>query len=287
MTDPLLRKKSSWKHSSNRSNRWSDDDTVRTHRQDEFDVSLLSGIFDEKEEETEDKIGNIRSYISNGKSSNATASQHSKLVSLKSDLEESDMKFMPHHLTSRTVRMSKCLRPSQRREKLIRLATEVTTLEIAPQKHIHPIRYGAAVLFNDGTVILASQKVALEYGCSLDAVGQLASAIDRKANIILKDGHSCRPMMLVQCDQFGIAHPPFAQGRAYLSERGYGDCKILVHQLKKGINQIEGEISNGQIINSDETARGCDIGLRLIEVDARDLAPAPPDIFGQSITKNH
>ena len=39
MTDPLLRKKSSWKHSSNRSNRWSDDDTVRTHRHDEFDVS--------------------------------------------------------------------------------------------------------------------------------------------------------------------------------------------------------------------------------------------------------
>ena len=194
---------------------------------------------------------------------------------------------MPHHLTSRTVRMSKCLRPSQRREKLIRLATEVTTLEIAPQKHIHPIRYGAAVLFNDGTVILASQKVALEYGCSLDAVGQLASAIDRKANIILMDGHSCRPMMLVQCDQFGIAHPPFAQGRAYLSERGYGDCKILVHQLKKGVNQIEEEISNGQMINNDKTARGCDIGLCLIEVDARDPAPAPPDIFGQLITKNH
>jgi hypothetical protein len=180
--------------------------------------------------------------------------------------------------------MSERLRPSQRREKLMRLATEVS---IVHQKYIHPIRYGAAVLFNDGTVMLASQKAALEYGCSLDAVGQLASAIDKKANIIHKDGRSCRPMMLVQCDQFGIAHPPFAQGRAYLSERGYGDCKILVHQLKKGYNRLEGEISHRQIINNDENARECDIDLRLIEVDARDLAPAPPDMFGQLITKNH
>lgn len=224
---------------------------------------------------------------SNGKSSNAAASQHSKLLSLKSDEEELDLKFMPYHLTSRTIRMSERLRPSQRRERLMRLATEATTLEIVHQKHIHPIRYGAAVLFNDGTVVLASQKVALEYGCSLDAVGQLASAIDRKANIILQDGRACRPMMLVQCDQFGIAHPPFAQGRAYLSERGYGDCKILVHRLTNGNNRLKGKISNGQIISNDANARGCDIDLRLIEVDARDLAPAPPDIFGQRITKNH
>jgi hypothetical protein len=262
---------------------------VRTHRQDEFDVSLLSGIFDEQEEvEDEDEIGNIHSHISsNGKSSNATASEHRKQLSLKSDEEELVSNFMPYHLSSRTIRMSERLRPSQRREKLMRLATEVTTLEIVPQKYIHPIRYGAAVLFNDGTVMLASQKVALEYGCSLDAVGQLASAIDRKANITLQGGHSCSPMMLVQCDQFGIAHPPFAQGRAYLSERGYGDCKILVHQLKKGNNQLEGEISHRQIINNDENARECDIDLRLIEVNARDLAPAPPDMFGQLITKNH
>jgi hypothetical protein len=61
------------------------------------------------------------------------------------------------------LKISARLKPSQRREKLMRLATEATALEI-PQRHIHPIRYGAAVLFSDGTVALASQKVALEYG---------------------------------------------------------------------------------------------------------------------------
>jgi len=45
-------------------------------------------------------------------------------------------------------------------------------------KHVHPIRYGAAVLFSDGTVAIASQKVALEFGCTLDAVGQVSSVFN-------------------------------------------------------------------------------------------------------------
>ena len=66
-------------------------------------------------------------------------------------------------LKAKNLRISNCLKPSQRREKLIRLATEATALEI-PHSRIHPIRYGAAVLFTDNSVALASQKVALEYG---------------------------------------------------------------------------------------------------------------------------
>jgi hypothetical protein len=40
--------------------------------------------------------------------------------------------------------------------------------------------YRVAVLFNDGIVATATQKAALEYGCTLDAVGQLASIIDSR-----------------------------------------------------------------------------------------------------------
>jgi hypothetical protein len=80
----------------------------------------------------------------------------------------------------------------------MRLATEVTALE-SHLRHVHPVCYGAAVLFSDGTVAFASQKVVLEYGCTLDAVGQLANAIDRKAIHIKDHSEPCRPVMLVQC----------------------------------------------------------------------------------------
>ncbi|KAL9179665.1 hypothetical protein ACHAXT_008955 [Thalassiosira profunda] len=183
------------------------------------------------------------------------------------------------HLTAPTLRISSRLKPSQRREKLIRLATEVTAME-SHQKHAHPIQYGAAVLFSDGTVAIASQKLALEYGCTLDAVGQLASAILSKGLQIEEDGPPCRPVLLVQCDQFGIAHAPFAQGRAFLTERGYGSCKVLVHQKRKA--------PNGKDAAGDGAGESGDaINLRLLEVEANDLAPAPPDIFGSLITKNH
>ena len=45
---------------------------------------------------------------------------------------------------------------------------------------LHPLRYGAAVLFSDGSTSTAYQKKALEYGCSLDAVTQLAQVIEDK-----------------------------------------------------------------------------------------------------------
>ncbi|KAH8070718.1 hypothetical protein JL720_11723 [Aureococcus anophagefferens] len=47
---------------------------------------------------------------------------------------------------------------------------------------LHPVRYGAAVVFCDGSVATARQFKALEYGCTLDPVGQLATAVaDRDA----------------------------------------------------------------------------------------------------------
>jgi hypothetical protein len=90
---------------------------------------------------------------------------------------DTDGRSALHHLTARSIRMPEHLKPSQRRDKLMRLATEVTALE-SHMKHVHPIRYGAAVLFSDGTVAIASQKVALEFGCTLDAVGQVSSVFN-------------------------------------------------------------------------------------------------------------
>ena len=84
----------------------------------------------------------------------------------------------------------------------------------------HPIHFGAAVLFSDQSISTSHQSSALEYGCTLDAVSQLAPYIRDEA---------CDPVLIVQADQYGVAHSPFAPARAFLSERGYEDCLVLVH----------------------------------------------------------
>lgn len=195
------------------------------------------------------------------------------------------------YLASKKLRISRRLKQSQRREKLIRMATDASTFE-ADQRHLHPIKYGAAVLFNDGTVATASQKAALEYGCTLDAVGQLAAEIMRKSMQMDEDNPPSKPVLLVQCDQFGIAHAPFAQGRAFLSERGFGDCKILIHQERRGSAngnthaESDKDINNPSFVTESD-ANGCGPDLKLIEVNASSLAPSPPDLCGGFINKSH
>eukprot|EP00581_Thalassiosira_minuscula_P009710 CAMPEP_0183709706 /NCGR_PEP_ID=MMETSP0737-20130205/5694_1 /TAXON_ID=385413 /ORGANISM="Thalassiosira miniscula, Strain CCMP1093" /LENGTH=1745 /DNA_ID=CAMNT_0025937873 /DNA_START=28 /DNA_END=5265 /DNA_ORIENTATION=+ len=320
----LLKSKSKGKdlraHLANGNRRHGDDSNVASYRQEKFDLTMLSNIMEENEGDqlsssgtqkfddsskrsNQSNLNNRRqSSTSRVRSSVKSSMSHSLKATINFmkelredsglglDMNRSDTGLLDH-LTARTLRISNRLKPSQRRQKLIRLATEVTAMETNHSlSNIHPIRYGAAVLFSDSTVAIAAQKVALEYGCTLDAVGQLASVIDRKAIQIEEDAEPCRPILLVQCDQFGIAHAPFAQGRAFLTERGYGDCKILVHQRrqKNGLSSAEFEMSL-QSIGDDGSvnSRKADSDLRLLEVGANDLAPAPPDIFGGLMTKNH
>eukprot|EP00980_Cylindrotheca_fusiformis_P002105 scaffold473_cov132-Cylindrotheca_fusiformis.AAC.10 len=85
----------------------------------------------------------------------------------------------------------------------------------------HPIQFGAAVAFADGTIVTSHQSSALEYGCTLDAVSQLVPHFVNDKSMI--------PVVLVQADQYGIAHTPFAPARSFLSEHGYGDCRVLLH----------------------------------------------------------
>lgn len=37
------------------------------------------------------------------------------------------------------------------------------------------------------------------------------------------------PKLLIMVDQYGVAHAPFAQARALLTEHGFGHIGILVH----------------------------------------------------------
>jgi len=120
---------------------------------------------------------------------------------------------------------------------------------------LHPIQYGAAVLFEDDNIVSGHQKKALEYGATLDAVSQLVPFIERS---------EARPVALIQMDAHGVAHAPFASARAHLSEHGYGDCRVLFHEYK-------------QHDVFDATANVTRLG-ELVDVALSDLAPVAPDM---------
>jgi cytidine deaminase len=106
---------------------------------------------------------------------------------------------------------------------------------------VHPMRYGAAALIrkplNDATstsssssndswkIVKASQWKALEYGGTLDAVGQLGSLLHSQMESPLD------VVVIVMVDQFGIPHAPFAPGRSFLVEHGYNHVVCLCSAL--------------------------------------------------------
>ena len=101
---------------------------------------------------------------------------------------------------------------------------------VADDRHdVHPISYAAAALFADGTIATATQIKATEYGCSLDAVCQLAPAIAARA--------PSKPTLLCMADQFGVLHAPFSSARAYLIEHGHGDVRLLVHDTEGALHR--------------------------------------------------
>jgi cytidine deaminase len=243
------------------------DSTVGSYRQERFDLSMISAL-------SNDDPTSPAAKTPSRTPGSFTASLRTTVDLMRQIQEDGDEnqgetglnEMTPgimDHLTSKVLRVSPRLKPSQRREKLLRLATEATTMEI-PQRRIHPIRYGAAVLFSDNTVAIASQKVALEYGCTLDAVGQLASAIEKKHIHADEGSPIVKPVLICQCDQFGIAHAPFAQGRSFLTERGYGDCKVLIHQKRPP--------KKSRDVDADESLTE----LRLVEVQARCVCVCSP-----------
>ena len=129
---------------------------------------------------------------------------------------------------------------------------------------LHPIRYGAAMAIEtnkgNGTIeiIQASQVKALEYSSTLDAVCQLVPQILSLTRKRTEHKDAPRVLGVVQVDQFGIPHGPFAQARAFLVENGFGDCPIILTTM-----------------NEDQTKN--DSSALIQVVAARDLAPRVPE----------
>jgi cytidine deaminase len=167
-----------------------------------------------------------------------------------SQAEELGKMFSASEMKKDTYKSSLCERDVERLMEAAREAAHRDT-----RMGLHPIQFGAAVLFDDNSIVSAHQKKALEYGSTLDAVSQLASDIERT---------SARPVALVQLDSHGMAHAPFAPARAYLSEHGYGDCRVLLHTYHHGES-------------TDDNTNDIQVG-ELLDVMVSDLAPVAPDI---------
>ena len=95
---------------------------------------------------------------------------------------------------------------------------------------MHPIHYGAALEYSDGSIISSCQKAGLEYGTTIDAVTSLLRDIDMKRSI----AEGPTPLKLVQVDQYGNLHAPFAPARAQLYERGNEKLNCLVMSSSTG-----------------------------------------------------
>jgi hypothetical protein len=110
---------------------------------------------------------------------------------------------------------------------ILQIARTAFDGEVEDGEHteLHPITYAAAVLFRDKSYATSRCVKLLEYGCSMDAVTQLAPIMKAKRDKGLE------AIQIVQVDQFGIAHPPFAPARAFLAEQGYGHLSVLMHSF--------------------------------------------------------
>jgi hypothetical protein len=91
--------------------------------------------------------------------------------------------------------------------------------------NIHPIRFSAAVYFSDGQIVNSWFFKALEYGCSVDPVVQLLSTMKKRCT----ENEGVKAEMIVMIDQFDNCHAPFAAARTLLSEHGFPDVKVVVH----------------------------------------------------------
>lgn len=93
-------------------------------------------------------------------------------------------------------------------------------------ERLHPVRFSAALIYEDSSVQTAWILKGLEYGCTMDPVLQvLAKAVQRRA----EEPSGPAPVLLVMMDQFEVLHAPFAQARALLVEHGFSFLQVAVH----------------------------------------------------------
>ncbi|TYZ63647.1 hypothetical protein PybrP1_006780 [[Pythium] brassicae (nom. inval.)] len=130
-------------------------------------------------------------------------------------------------------------------------ALDATALDT--RDDLFPLRYAGAALFSDGDIKVTWQHKTLEYGSSLDPLSKLIPFIDEKqlgaARLRFdKDGDAvvaaaaapptATPVFVVQVDQFGILHAPFARVRAFFYEYDFQDLVVLVHDAAGQLQRV-------------------------------------------------
>ncbi|KAE9349306.1 hypothetical protein PF008_g6959 [Phytophthora fragariae] len=107
----------------------------------------------------------------------------------------------------------------------------LTTTDKDARDDLFPLRYAAGTKFSDGDVRVTWQHKTLEFGSSLDAVSKLIPFVEDKPQHV-------KPQFLLQVDQFGILHAPFARARAYFFEFGFLDTPVLVHDAEGELHRV-------------------------------------------------
>jgi len=88
---------------------------------------------------------------------------------------------------------------------------------------LYCVRYAAGVLFSDGSTKTAAQSKLVEYNFSADPITKLL--------LLLEDNRTkgIHPSLIIQCDQFGVCHAPFAPARGHLFEGEFKSTSVIVH----------------------------------------------------------
>ncbi|GKY93899.1 hypothetical protein MPSEU_000356800 [Mayamaea pseudoterrestris] len=165
-------------------------------------------------------------------------------------------------------------------DQVLRLVTAAHQAALADDRDVlHPIRYGAAMVVRHDDKIgymQAPQLKALEYGSTQDAVCQLLGLYKAHCRDFRISGNTSRDsttntmqpplqvLAIVQVDQFGIPHVPFAAARSMLVEHGFGNVQVI---LTVRLDENEEEHVD---FHGDGT-------LSVESVAAKDLCPFLPD----------
>ena len=95
-----------------------------------------------------------------------------------------------------------------------------------------PIRLAVGVQFGNGDIEVVWQDKMVEYGTTTDPVARMLALLQ------LYRTRGIEPLFLIQADQFGVMHAPFAEGRANLYENDFKKLAIIIHDHKGKINYV-------------------------------------------------
>ena len=151
-------------------------------------------------------------------------------------------------------------------------AVDVAAQSVSSCDTFHAVKHAAAVVFEDHTWIASRTVTAVEYGCTVDAITKLGSAMELKAGrgtvaaSAVPEFTPAKPLVVLLVDQWGCLHAPHAQARSYLLENEMQDVVCIAHQhadafLPEGAATCE--------LASDSAAVVCPV---------RALLPVMPDI---------